>query len=603
VIKLKTKYSWIEGEELMMIRQEYPRPQFVRNEWISLNGEWEFRMDDKNEGLTNRWYKNDNGKFDRSIIVPFCYQSSLSGIGETEFHDVVWYRKMIRLPDKASDKRVILHFGAIDYDAQVWVDGQHVVSHQGGNASFSVDITSLLVGDEHAIVVRAQDYFEDMTLPRGKQYWKEKGEVMWFTNMTGIWQSVWLEFVNSVSLDHVRFTPHLDTNEIEIETFIQGLAPSARAELSIEISFAGKLITKETILASDRELRRINLKDFNDHGFGRWWSPEKPNLYDVEFTLTVDGIVMDRVTSYFGMRKISIEAGKVCLNNKPYQMKLVLDQGYFPGGILTAPSDDAIRLDVELCKQMGFNGMRKHQMVADPRYLYWCDKLGVLVWGEMANSYEYSEAYAYRMSQEWGEVIRRDYNHPCIVAWVPLNESWGVPDILIDPKQRHHAMALYHFTKSVDSTRLVLSNDGWEHCISDLCTVHDYSRDRGTLLDRYASLDRILNDMTGRKFIYAPGYSYEGEPIMVTEFGGINLRSIEEAPVVTPCAHNDQQFLEQLVDVIHPMVVSSLVQGYCYTQLTDTETEICGLLTWDREPKIPLELIRRINEGEIVDRL
>lgn len=589
----------------MAIRPEYPRPQFFRDSWLSLNGEWDFRMDDRNEGLRDRWYENggENGAFDRKIVVPFCYQSPLSGIGENEFHDVVWYRKKFRVPGKEAGKRAILHFGAVDYDAQVWVDGQQVCSHQGGNASFSVDITDALVGDEHTIAVRAQDYFEDMALPRGKQYWKEKGEVMWFTNMTGIWQTVWLEFVNPVWLDRVKYTPHLDTNEIEVETFIQGLPPKGRAELTVEITFAGSLVAKETVLAGEHESRRINLQDFNDHGFGRWWSPEKPNLYHVAFTLNLDGIQSDSVTSYFGMRKISIEAGKVCLNNKPYPMKLVLDQGYFPDGILTAPSDEAIRLDVELCKKMGFNGMRKHQMVADPRYLYWCDRLGVLVWGEMANAYAYSEEYAYRMTREWGEVIRRDYNHPCIVAWVPLNESWGVPDILIDPKQRHHAMALYHFTKSVDTTRLVLSNDGWEHCLSDLCTVHDYSQDRGVLLERYGNLDRILNDMTGRKFIYAPGYRYEGEPIMVTEFGGVNLRVHEKSPHVTPCAVNEKDFLDRLVNVIHPMVVSGLVQGYCYTQLTDTETEICGLLTWDREPKIPLELIRLINEGEIIDSL
>lgn len=570
---------------------------------MSLNGTWEFRMDDGHAGLAEKWY--EQGAFDRAIQVPFCYQSPLSGIGETAFHDVVWYRRSVRLPREAEGKRVILHFGAVDYEARVWVDGQLVCTHEGGNASFSADVTDALAADaeEHTIVVRAQDYFEDLALPRGKQYWKEKGEVMWFRNMTGIWQSVWLEFVDAVSLSRARFTPHLDTNEIEIETRIDGLSPDGRADLEMVVAFAGQIIARERIEAGALETRRIHLKDFNDHGFGRWWSPEKPNLYDVLFTLSVDGKVTDRVTSYFGMRKISVEGGKLCLNNKPYPMKLVLDQGYFHDGILTAPSDEAIRLDVELCKQMGFNGMRKHQMVADPRYLYWCDKLGVLVWGEAANAYAYSEDYAYRMTQEWGEIIRRDYNHPCIVAWVPLNESWGVPDILIDPKQRHHAMALYHFTKSIDTTRLVLSNDGWEHCLSDLCTVHDYSRDRQTLLERYADKERILNDMPGRKFVYAPGYQYGGEPILVTEFGGVNLRCLEESPVVTPCAEDERQFLEQLVDVIHPMVVSGHVQGYCYTQLTDTETEICGLLTWDRRPKIPLDVIRRINEGEIVEQL
>ncbi|KIL40920.1 glycoside hydrolase family 2 [Gordoniibacillus kamchatkensis] len=585
----------------MIARDDYPRPQFVRDAWMTLNGTWDFAADDEHVGAAERWY--EHGPFERQICVPFAYQSQLSGIHESTFHDVVWYRRPFKIPAEHAGKRAILHFGAVDYDAKVWVDGQLVCTHQGGNSSFSVDITDVLKGEEHHIVVRAQDYFEDLTLPRGKQYWKEKGEVMWFTNMTGIWQSVWIEFVHSVYLERVRFTPHLDTNEIEIETFIEGLARGQRVDLCVEITFKGAFIAKETICAGNEESRRIHLNDFNDHGFGRWWSPEKPNLYDVQFTLLLDGRPVDRVTSYFGVRKISIENGKVCLNNKPYQMKLVLDQGYYHDGILTAPSDEAIRLDVELCKQMGFNGARKHQMVADPRYLYWCDKLGLLVWGEMANAYKYSESYAYKMASEWGEVIKRDYNHPCIVAWVPLNESWGVPDIWNHAKQRHHAMSLYHFTKSVDDTRLVLSNDGWEHCISDLCTIHDYAHDRALLMERYTSIERVMNDLPGKKFIYAEGYQYGGEPVLVTEFGGVNLRVLPESPVVTPCAANEREFLKQLVDVIHPMVVSGMVQGYCYTQLTDTETEICGLLTWERQPKIPLSLIRRINEGELVEEL
>ncbi|WP_068783575.1 glycoside hydrolase family 2 protein [Paenibacillus phocaensis] len=581
-------------------RSEYPRPQFVRSSWRSLNGSWSFAFDDRNLGVKEKWHQG-SAEFPMEIRVPFCYQSELSGIEDKGVHERVWYEKTFTIPDEYAGKRVILHFGAVDYECRVWVNGMPAGNHRGGFSSFSFEISDLIAGKDNRITVMARDDLQDLTIPRGKQYWKAKGEVMWFTNMTGIWQSVWLEFVDDVYLEKVRFTPHLDTNEIEIQTFIDGWDERYRIELDTRIEFAGEVIAEERRrLLAGTESWRVNLRDFNDHGLGRWWSPEKPNLYDVHFELKVDGQTVDSVDSYFGMRKISVDGGKLCLNNRPYKMKLVLDQGYFPQSLLTAPTEEALRRDVELCKEMGFNGMRKHMMVADPRYLYWCDKLGVLVWGEMAAAYVYNEQYAYRMIEEWKEVLERDYNHPSIVVWVPLNESWGVADIYYNEKQQHHAQSLYHITKSVDSTRLVISNDGWEHCKSDLCTVHDYCRDPEILERRYSSIDHILTDMPGlegRKFIYNPGFSYQGEPVLCTEFGGVNYQVEPSSPVVEPRAENEEQFIAQLVDVIHPYVSSQLVQGYCYTQLTDTETEICGLLTWNREPKVPLEVIRKMNEG------
>ncbi|MEF2967488.1 sugar-binding domain-containing protein [Paenibacillus sp. M1] len=583
------------------IRPEYPRPQFIRDSWQSLNGVWSFAFDDDDLGLKEKWYQ-DTGKLPLEITIPFSYQSELSGVEDKRNHERVWYQRTFDIPAEYAGKRVILHFGAVDYECRVWVNGQRAGNHRGGFSSFSLDITELIESNQNVITVMAKDYLTDLTIPRGKQYWKEKGEVMWFTNMTGIWQSVWMEFVEEVRLEKVRFTPHLDTNEIEIQSFVEGWNERSRLELATRIEFNGEKIAEEcrTIFAGV-EAWRVNLRDFNDHGMGRWWSPEKPNLYDVTFELKADGVVVDRIESYFGMRKISVDNGKLCLNNRPYQMKLVLDQGYFPQSLLTGPTDDAIRRDVELCKAMGFNGMRKHMMVADPRYLYWCDKLGALVWGEMAAAYVYSEQYAHRMMDEWKEVIERDYNHPSIVVWVPLNESWGVADIYYNEQQQHHAQSLYHFTKSVDSTRLVISNDGWEHCKSDLCTVHDYAKDPEVLHKRYSDIEHILADMPGlegRKFIYNPGFSYGGEPVLCTEFGGVNYHSEPDAPVVEPKAENENEFVQQLVDVINPFLVSKLVQGYCYTQLTDTETEICGLLTWNREPKVPLDIIKRINEGQ-----
>jgi len=580
-------------------RPDYPRPQFVRAEWLNLNGEWEFAFDDADVGERERWFAGGHA-FSRRIQVPFCYQSKRSGIGDTTFHDVVWYRRTLPLPAGTSGKRIVLHFGAVDYLARVWVNGHLVKEHEGGHTPFSVEITDVLRDGENEIVVRAQDFHRDLTLPRGKQYWKEQSESIWYTGTTGIWQTVWLEALPAIYLDRVKYTPDIDANVIDIRAFVNGWEAGRDIRLRVQIQFAGELVTEDTFrLLAPEERRGFALRDFNDHGLGRWWTPETPHLYDVAFTLLVDGVETDQVTSYFGMRKIAVQNGRVCLNNRPYTMKLVLDQGYFPDGLLTPPSDEDIRRDVELTKAMGFNGARKHQKVEDPRYLYWCDKLGLLVWGEMANACDYSETAVRRIVSEWQEVIERDYNHPCIVAWVPLNESWGVPHILVNPLEQQHALTMYHLTKSLDSTRLVLSNDGWEHVKSDLCTIHDYEWRREVLEERYRTVESAVAAMPARRHICVPGFPYGGEPILVTEFGGISFRKSEWAGWGYSGAENEQDFLERLCAVIHPLLASPVVQGYCYTQLTDVEQEINGLLTYDRQPKLPVEVIRQINEGRM----
>lgn len=581
-----------------MHRQQYPRPQWVREQWLNLNGTWEFDYDDRDEGEAEQWYERH--EYARRIEVPFCYQSALSGIGETDFHDIVWYRKETAIPEAFRGKRLLLHFGAVDYSSKVWVNGRLLAVHEGGHTPFTVDITDALPPGEGkaSIVVRAQDYSKDVTLPRGKQYWKETSESIFYTRTTGIWQTVWIEPVEPVHIAKLRLTPNIDENEIQIRTFLSALPANASAQLQIRVTFEGQPVAKISTDVTEPEVSRtIKLNDFNDHGLGRWWTPESPNLYDVELTLEVDGTIVDKGAAYFGMRKISIVDGKLCLNNRPYFMKLVLDQGYFPDGLLTAPTDEQLKRDVELTKQMGFNGARKHQKVEDPRYLYWCDRLGLLVWGEMANAYDYSEAYAAKFTKEWLEVLERDYNHPCIVAWVPLNESWGVPRILVDAKQQHHALAMYHLTKSIDSTRPVMSNDGWEHVKSDLCTIHDYESKASVLTERYSSVANALASKPAKRWIYVPGYDYRQEPIIVSEFGGISFRKGAQEGWGYSAASDEEDYVRRLADVVHPLLNSPDVQGYCYTQLTDVEQEINGLLTYDRQSKIPLEWIRLINEG------
>jgi beta-galactosidase/beta-glucuronidase len=494
-------------------------------------------------------------------------------------------------------QRVLVHFGAVDYRAWVWVNGSLVTFHEGGHVPFHAEITEHIKDGENWIVVKAEDPSGALDQPRGKQYWKEKSESIFYIRTTGIWQTVWLEGVAPAYLERVKMTPDIDADEIAIEHWVDGWQPGD--QLLTEITFAGESVAKEIVyLQGANSLRRIRLQDFNVHDPGRLWSPEHPNLYDVKFVLTRGETVLDEVRSYFGMRKIAIEGGKVFLNNRPYYMKLVLDQGYFPDGILTPPSDEAIRRDVELTKEMGFNGARKHQKVEDPRYLYWADRLGLLVWGEMANAYTYTDQAVKRITAEWQAAIERDYNHPSIVAWVPINESWGVPHMLADKRQHHHTLAMYHLTKSLDPTRIVISNDGWEHTKSDLLTIHDYESSKDVLKERYLNLQNILTSKPGHRQLMAPGFSYDGEPIQVTEFGGIAFRKSEWEGWGYSGAVDDEDFAKRYEAVVSALLESPLVTGFCYTQLTDVEQEINGLLTYDRKPKIDLAIIRSINEGK-----
>jgi beta-galactosidase/beta-glucuronidase len=480
------------------------------------------------------------------------------------------------------------------------VNGEHVAMHEGGHTPFFVDITDVLQPGGNVIVLKAEDFSLNLSLPRGKQYWQPKSQGIFYTRTTGIWQSVWMEAVETTYLEKVKMTPNIDKGELEIHSFVSGHSKEDHIELKVEVSFKGQPITEDVYgMKEQEEVRTVVLQSYAGFRRCHLWSPEAPNLYDIKFTLTKNGHKIDEVTSYFGMRKVSVENGRLMLNNRFYYMRLVLDQGYFPEGNLTPPSDDAIKKDVELTKEMGFNGARKHQKLEDPRYHYWCDKLGLLVWSEAANAYQYSQEYVRRFTMEWQESIDRDYNHPCIVAWVPLNESWGVWNIKDDEFQQQHALAMYHLTRSLDKTRLVVSNDGWEHVRTDLCTIHDYEPSQQVLEDRYRTAESSVHSIKPHsKPCFVGGMSYEGQPILVSEFGGISFKKSEWDGWGYSGAENDEDFLKKLKAVVEPMQTSPVIQGFCYTQLTDVEQEINGLLTYDRTPKVPLEQIREIVAGK-----
>ena len=590
-------------------RPEYPRPQLRRQDWTNLNGEWSFAFDDPDAGFANGWQNTDvatlrsnDSPFDRKITVPFCYQSKLSSIGDTAFHDIVWYARTFESPSLC-DERLLLHFGAVDYRAAVWVNGTQVATHEGGHTPFSADVTHALAGDagDNILVVRAEDPSRDVTIPRGKQYWKERSEGIFYTRTTGIWQTVWLEPVNRSRIDSIRLTPDVDAASIEVAISIEGTEPEMSLRATVE--FDGDQVLEDifSVRSSlvERTLPLLRRGDAPDTShLADWpgpalWSPEHPNLYDLQLELLdPDDEVLDRVDSYFGMRKIEAKDGKVLLNDRPLYQRLVLDQGYFPQGILTAPTDEDLCRDVELAKEMGFNGARKHQKVEDPRWLFWADTLGFLVWGEMANAYQYSPAYVRRLTAEWQEAVIRDYNHPCIVAWIPMNESWGVPNLASDRSQTEHLLALYHLTRSLDPTRSVVSNDGWEHAITDLCTIHDY-RDAEALAKSYATHESAVAAEPADRPVYVPGYAYRGEPILITEFGGIAYSGDEEGWGYSTVAGGDE-FLERYEALIAALLRCQPVQGFCYTQLTDVEQEVNGLLAYDRKPKANLDRIREI---------
>lgn len=589
-----------EHKDSCIPRPEYPRPQFARKDWISLNGEWEFGFDDKEAGESAQWYREDSGiPLDKKIQVPFSFQSKRSGIGDPSFHDTVWYRRNLDIPNRWKGKRIILHFGAVDYLAKVWVNGQLAAVHEGGHTPFHTDITNFLQREGNTLVVQAKDFSRDLTLPRGKQYWLEQSASIFYTRTTGIWQSVWLEPVSEVHIGKIRITPDIDRNEIRVCAYHEGFKSPGKLKLRVTISYQGDLVAEdEWHVRHAEETRCIGLNDFTDHGLGRLWSPEHPNLYDMHMQLLQDGEVLDEVDSYFGMRKVSIEDGRLCLNNRPYFQRLVLDQGYFEEGILTAPTDEALKRDVELAKELGFNGVRKHQKTEDPRFLYWCDKLGMLVWSEAANAYEYSEEYVRRFTREWQEIMARDYNHPCIVAWVPLNESWGIPNVQIDSRQQQHGLAMYHLTKSLDETRPVIYNDGWEQMSTDLVTIHDYESRREVLEGRYDTVDNAIKAMPANRRIFVGGASYQGQPILISEFGGIAFKMSDWEGWGYSGADSEEDFLKRLKDVVDPMYSSPVIQGFCYTQLTDVEQEINGLLTYERKPKAPVKSICSIMTGK-----
>lgn len=572
-----------------IMRAELPNPSFARERWRTLNGQWDFLMDPEDclqvGGV-------DKLSWDRTIRVPFCYESELSGIGSDAPSRSVWYRRSFAVTEEECSATVLLHFGAVDYRARVWVNGQYVGTHEGGFTPFAFEVQQYLHKGENTLVVKAEDSYS-RELPRGKQMCGRRPCSCFYRNTTGIWQSVWLEFTGCDYITDIRITPDLDRNRADFVIRTKGEHPS---EIALTIRKEAQVIGTMTVACESKNI--CCSFGFQENGVfsveNLYWTPEKPNLIDVEVTLIHDGKKCDTVNTYFGMRKIHVCGEEIYLNNSPLYQRLVLDQGYWPEGLMTAPSDEAIRRDVEMAKALGFNGARKHQKIEDPRYYYWADKLGLLVWGEMPSNYDFTPEGQRMLLSELQAFVQRDYNHPCIVTWIPFNESWGVHEIAGDSRQKSFVKAVYYLLRSLDESRLVGSNDGWEQLeLTDFCGIHDYDISPENFATRYMDIEKTMRGSVNFKPIYAAGEQYNGVPVLITEMGGVKLVN-DDGWGYNQAMSDEEGMLRYLRSVMRAVRSHRQIRGFCYTQLTDVQQETNGLLDSARKPKVAFEELQKI---------
>jgi beta-galactosidase/beta-glucuronidase len=578
----------------------YPRPQLVRSAWTDLCGEWEFEFGEIRP--------DPSQPFSRTITVPFPPESPASGIADPGFHSLMWYRRSVSVDDVAATEhapgnQLLVHFGAVDYRADVWIDGQHAVHHEGGHTPFTARVES---AGGFEIVVRVEDDPRDLGQPRGKQDWAERPHAVWYERTSGIWQTVWMESVPDQHISHLAWRPNVVDAQVSLSVEL-AQRPTAGTRLRLALS-GGTPLAAQTIDLT--ELRSTVVVPISALRNGQaledyLWSPAHPFLIDASLELEVPDQASDFVGSYLGLRSVGEGRGRFLLNDRPHAIGAVLSQGYWPQSHLTAPSADALRAEVELIKALGFTTVRVHQKIEDPRLLFWADRLGLMVWEEMPSAYEFTAVSSARLIREWIEVVRRDSSHPSIVAWVPINESWGVQQIAADAQQQDLVRVLYHLTRSLDPTRLVISNDGWEHIRSDLLTVHDYENVAERLLASYETESATRQSLDGispngrRTFVgTVEEMSYTAtKPVVLSEFGGVSLEPNGDATWgyrLVPNLEHLEEHLRGLFTAVHD---SEGLAGWCYTQLTDTGQETNGLADENRVPKLPVERIRALVEG------
>ncbi|MDE6972784.1 MAG: beta galactosidase jelly roll domain-containing protein [Lachnospiraceae bacterium] len=587
-------------------RKNYPRPQLFREGWKDLNGQWEFCFDDHNLGRKEKWYE----KFpeDHTMIeVPFTYETRLSGIGDGGHHENVWYQRSFELSESdLREKRLWIHFEGSDFHTFIWVNGTYVGEHKGGYSRFSFDITDQVSVGNNEITVKVEDS-KSISQPRGKQRWAEENFGCWYVQTSGIWKTVWLESVSRVSLSGIKVTPDVENGKIDVIYEIQAEELSDEMYVETVISYQGvqvnascKQIGRNTV-EDTVSVYRPELTPWGVHT----WTPDNPALYDMEIRVMDHGMAMDEVFSYFGMREIRIDKGNILLNGSPLYQRLILDQGYWEESHLTPPSEEALVEDIDRIHALGYNGLRKHMKIEDERFLYWCDVKGMLVWSEMAACFEFNDAAVEEFTKEWVEIVKQNYNHPSIITWTPFNESWGISRIKTNRKQQQFTEGIYHLTKSIDGMRPVVVNDGWEHTVSDIITLHDYEEDGEVFFERYAG---HLEDIVSGKLYHnrsksamAEGYVYNGQPIIISEYGGIAFSGGKKGEWgYGNMVADEERFLERFDKITTAIKKIPYIVGYCYTQVSDVQQEVNGLLKADHTYKVRADKIREINCREVM---
>lgn len=566
------------------VMSEHPNPIFSRSEWQSLNGKWEYEEDNSLSGAEQHFETRD--RFSKEILVPFCPESKLSGIENTDFINAVWYKRSFTVPYEKKGSRTILHFGAVDYRTKVWINGHVAGSHFGGYSPFSFDITDFVShGDSNVIVVYVQDDTRSRLQPTGKQCKQLGNRGCMYTRTTGIWQSVWLEYVPEIYITDIKLTPDTDNEWVEVQVEIN---KPYHGKIKAAVMYENEPVTETGVIIGGKSVSfTIQIKN------PVLWSFDRPALYDL--TLKVAG---DCVYSYFGMRKVSLEGKVFKLNNRTVFQRLVLDQGYYPDGVYTAPTDEDLKNDILLSKQLGFNGARMHMKVFDPRYIYWADRLGYMVWGEYPNwGLDVTNPASLNvMLPEWMEVLKRDYNHPSIIGWCPFNET--------NSERRPEVLgAVVSATRLYDAYRPIIDVSGYTHTdITDIYDVHDYCQD----VDEFAShYEKLAEGIAWQnKADIKANVEYKGQPYMVSEFGGAfwnadgDHLSNEWGYGTNP--ETAEAFYVRYEGLVKTLLENPDICGFCYTQLYDVFQEKNGLYTFDRRPKFDIDRIKKINSKKAI---
>ena len=582
-------------------RPEHPKPQFQREHWLNLNGPWDFAVDPGLSGVERGWHE-DPAALDQTIIVPYPPESKLSGIENKDFMPAVWYHRTFTVPDDWDEERVFLHFGAVDYECEAWVNGQSVGRHYGGSVSFDFEITDALREGENSLVVQAIDDIRSGDQPAGKQSptYANQGCCK-YTRVTGIWQTVWLEARPVQYLQSVRVVPDLDQSRFVITPVIEHLRENSVFRVTLLSDEGQELATQEIRAASGIPLV-MNVAN------PQAWGPDNPYLYGLRLELVEDGAVADRVDSYAGLRKVHIAGNKIYLNNEPIFLRLVLDQGFYPDGVWTAPSDAELKADIERSMAVGFNGARLHEKVFEERFLYWADRLGYLTWGEYPDwgvdrSYISPTAWL-NLKREWREVMIRDINHPSIITWTPMNETHSAKKDY--EAYRRAAVEIYDLTQDLDPTRPINETSGFLHIKTDIYTVHDYTQNPEKYRARYDSIAPDNPDayqLSWGWYGNVPEYDvkYAGQPYVIDEYGGTFW--IPEYADEAPRGNGRSEWgygksAQEVIDLIgaltQPMLDNPNIVGFTYTQLTDVEQEVNGIYTYDRQLKFDAEQLKQI---------